>query len=184
MYTIVRLESEHTYVSSFECSNSRLAMKSLRSKSRPLLQLSGRFTNACIMHGILSSALLPRIEGEVGTSRQHTNSIPLLSMIFSKSFFARSRLSSFCGKKNIPTPKSPLFPRSAPSFFASFIKKLYGICTSIPTPSPVLPSASLPARCSSFSTIVRAFSTTYRDCSPLMFTTAPIPQLSCSNLGL
>ena len=52
-----------------------------------------------------------------------------------------------------------------------------------PTPSPTSPVASFPARCSRFSTIFSAFSTVERDFTPLMFTPAPMPQLSCSSCG-
>ena len=58
---------------------------------------------------------------------------------------------------------------------------LWEICRRIPTPSPVFPSASFPARCSRFSTIFRAFSTVVWLLIPLLLMTAPIPQLSCSN---
>ena len=51
------------------------------------------------------------------------------------------------------------------------------------TPSPVLPSASLPARCSSRSTMLKVSSTVWWLLRPLMSTTAPMPQASCSNCG-
>lgn len=47
----------------------------------------------------------------------------------------------------------------------------------------VFPSASLPARCSRFSTILRALATVSCVFFPFILTTAPIPQLSCSNSG-
>ena len=66
---------------------------------------------------------------------------------------------------------------------ATLEKNLWLICSRMPTPSPVLPSASLPARCSSRSTMDSASSTVWWLLRPLMSTTAPIPQASCSNCG-
>ena len=60
-----------------------------------------------------------------------------------------------------------------------FFKKACGICVIMPTPSPVVPSASLPVRCSSFSTILSASSTARCVFCPLILTTAPMPQASC-----
>lgn len=84
----------------------------------------------------------------------------------------------------MPTPYSRSSPMEVPSGFVTFLKNLWGIWVRIPTPSPVFPSASFPALCSRFSTILRAFSTLSRLFTPLMLTQAPIPQLSCSNSGL
>ena len=100
--------------------------------------------------------------------------------MISNIFFAWFRFSSFCGKKNTPTPYSRSPPNEKPRVEQALEKNLCDICNKIPTPSPVLPSASLPALCSRFSTIFNAFSTVAWDFSPLIFTTAPIPQLSCS----
>ena len=66
---------------------------------------------------------------------------------------------------------------------ATLEKNLWLICSRMPTPSPVLPSASLPARCSSRSTMDSASSTVWWLLRPLMSTTAPMPQASCSNCG-
>ena len=60
-----------------------------------------------------------------------------------------------------------------------FFKKACEICVIMPTPSPVVPSASLPVRCSSFSTILSASSTARCVFCPLILTTAPMPQASC-----
>ena len=66
----------------------------------------------------------------------------------------------------------------------AFTINLWGTWSSRPTPSPVSPAASFPARCSSFSTIFSAPSTVSWDFRPLMSTTAPMPQASCSKRGL
>ena len=70
-----------------------------------------------------------------------------------------------------------------PSAAAAFTISLWGTWIITPTPSPVSPEASLPARCSSFSTIFRALSTVAWDGAPFRFTTAPMPQASCSAAG-
>ena len=100
--------------------------------------------------------------------------------MISNIFFAWFRRSSSWGKKTKATPYSRSPPSAMPDAFVTLAKNLCGICVRIPTPSPVLPSASLPALCSRFSTIFRAFVTVARLFSPLIFTQAPIPQLSCS----
>src|SRR5699024_8955894 len=66
---------------------------------------------------------------------------------------------------------------------AALEKNLWLICSRMPTPSPVRPSASLPARCSRCSTMVSASLTVWWLLRPWMSTTAPMPQASCSNRG-
>ena len=83
----------------------------------------------------------------------------------------------------MPTPYSRAPGREMPASAAALTKKAWGIWVRMPTPSPVSPWASLPARCSSFSTIFRASSTVRRLARPCMSTTAPMPQESCSNSG-
>ena len=68
-----------------------------------------------------------------------------------------------------------------PAAAAAFTKNLWLTCNRMPTPSPVFPSASLPARCSRCSTICSASSSVRWLLRPLISTTAPMPQLSCSN---
>ena len=135
------------------------------------------------MQGIQSLAFCPSTWAWVGTSRQPSSTSPSFSTMTSNIFFAWLRFSSSCGKKNIPTPKSRSPPSSMPSGFTAFEKNLCDTCSRIPTPSPVFPSASLPARCFRFSTIFNACSTVPWLLRPLTSTTAPIPQLSCSNAG-
>ena len=81
----------------------------------------------------------------------------------------------------MPTPYSRSSPSWIPKGFVTFTINLWGTWVRIPTPSPVSPSASLPALCSKFSTIFKAFSTVPWLFFPLISTHAPIPQLSCSN---
>lgn len=69
--------------------------------------------------------------------------------------------------------------RSSPTSLAAATKKGWRICRRIPTPSPVWPEASFPARCSRCSTISRASSTVWREGRPHRSTTAPMPQASC-----
>ena len=156
-------------------------MYSFLSKSMPFSTPAGFLRNACMMQGIHSTALCPSTEGTVGTSRQPKSGSPSFAAMISNIFFACPRCNSSCGKKNVPTPYSRSPPISKPRSFVTFFINLWGICVRIPTPSPVSPSASFPARCSRFSTILSAFSTMARLFLPLIFTQAPIPQLSCSN---
>src|SRR5262249_55972277 len=58
-----------------------------------------------------------------------------------------------------------------------------GTCSKIPAPSPVLSSQPQAPRWSRFCNTVRACCTISCDFSPLMFTTKPIPQASCSKRG-
>ncbi len=181
LYTIVLLDKDTTYVSSLLCSNTRRTTYSLLSNASPASKFFGFFTNACKIQGIQSTAFFPRIEGLVGTFLQPRNSNPSFFTIISNIFMAWFLSSSFCGKKNMPIPYSLSFPISNPNGFTAFWKNLWEICSIMPTPSPVFPSASFPARCSKFSTILSAFSTVWCDRTPFILTTAPIPQLSCSN---
>ena len=126
---------------------------------------------------------MPSTDGSTGTFRQPRNVRPSLATMTSKMFFAWLRFSSSCGRKNIPTPYSRSEGKEKPRGSQTLEKNLCEICNKIPTPSPVLPSASLPALCSRFSTIFSASATVSWLFAPLMFTTAPIPQLSCSNSG-
>ena len=158
-------------------------MYNLRSKSSPFSTFFGFFTKHCMIYGIHSTARFPRISGAIGTSRHARNSIPSLAMMFSNIFFAWFLFNSSCGKKNIPTPYSRSPPMSIPSFSATLLKNLWEICKRIPTPSPVFPSPSFPARCSRLATISNAFFTVLCVFFPLILTIAPIPQLSCSNRG-
>ena len=141
-------------------------------------------TKPCQMLGIQAMALWPSTSGQVRTSRQPKKGSPSFLQTISNNFLAWLRLSSSCGKKNIPMPYSRSLPISRPSSAAAFWKNLSLICVKIPTPSPVLPSASLPARCSRCSTICSASSMVLWLLRPLISTTAPMPQLSCSNCGL
>ena len=164
------------------CSNTLLTTYSFLSKSRSFSISFGLSMKACIIIGMQSSAFLPSTLGDTGTCLQPRNSKPSFSTITSNIFLACAHLSSFCGKKNIPTPYSLSPPILMPSSPHTRLKNRCEICVKIPTPSPVLPAASLPALCSKFSTILSASSTRAWLLTPLILTTAPIPQLSCSKL--
>ena len=154
---------------------------SFRSKSMPFSVSAGFLTNPCIMYGIQSIALCPSTSGTVGTTRHPRNSSPSFSTMISNIFLLWFLFNSSCGKKNIPTPYSRSFGSTIPASLQAFTKNLWLICNKIPTPSPVLPSASLPARCSRFSTMLNASDTVLCVFLPFISTIAPIPQLSCSN---
>ena len=149
----------------------------------PLLTLAGFLMKHCQMEGMQSRAFWPTASGSTGTLRQARNSSPSLRVTTSNSFMAWARMCSFWGKKNMPTPYSRSLPRRMLRSSATLEKNLWLICSRMPTPSPVLPSASFPARCSSRSTMHKASSTVWWLLRPLMSTTAPMPQASCSNCG-
>ena len=149
----------------------------------PLDTLAGFLIKHCQMAGIQSRAVLPKISGATGTLRHARKARPSLRVTSSNSFIARARRCSSWGKKNIPTPYSRSPPMEMFSSSATLEKNLWLICSRMPTPSPVLPSASLPARCSRCSTMVSASLTVWWLLRPWISTTAPMPQASCSNLG-
>ena len=149
----------------------------------PASKRDGFPTKPCQMLGMQARALWPSTSGSVGTSRQPKKGRPSFLHTISNSFLAWLRRSSSCGKKNMPTPYSRSRPKVMPSSAAAFWKNVSLICVRMPTPSPVLPSASLPARCSRCSTICSASSMVLWLLRPLISTTAPMPQLSCSKRG-
>ena len=149
----------------------------------PLLTLAGFLMKHCQMEGIQSRAFWPTASGLTGTSRHARNSSPSLRVTSSNSFIACARRCSFWGKKNMPTPYSRSLPKEMFISSATLEKNLWLICNMMPTPSPVLPSASLPARCSRRSTMESASLTVWWLLRPLISTTAPMPQASCSNWG-
>ena len=87
-----------------DCSNTRRATYSFRSKSSPGAQSAGRFTKHWKMAGMQSRARWPRTSGWVGTCRQPKNSMPSLATMISSIFWAWARLRGSVGKKNMPTP--------------------------------------------------------------------------------
>ena len=138
------------------CSKTRRAMYRRRSKASPFSTPSGFFTKPWQITGIQARARLPSTSGQVGTSRQPRNSSPSFSRMISNIFLAWLRRSSSCGKKNMPTPYSRSSPISIPHSAHTREKKRCEICVRMPTPSPVSPLASFPARCSRCSTIFSA----------------------------
>src|SRR5262245_45866135 len=62
-------------------------------------------------------------------------------------------------------------------------RNAWGIWIRIPAPSPVLTSHPQAPRCSKFLSTVRAWLTIAWDLRPLMSTTNPTPQASCSWAG-
>ena len=159
-------------------------MYSFRSKSSPFSTPSGFLIKACTIWGIHSFALCPStwdIQGLPG--------IPAVpAFLFGndfKHFLCLSALYLILWEKQLCNSVFPFSPNGNVQLLTDLCKKnLWEICRRIPTPSPVLPSASFPARCSRFSTMHSARSTVWWLLIPLLFTTAPIPQLSCSNVGL
>ena len=140
-----------------DCSNSRRTTYSFRSKSRPRAQSAGRATKHWQMQGMQSRAFWPSTSGWVGTSRQPRKVQPLLGrddlqhLLGLGPLQARPR-----GRRTCPRRSPGDRPGRCPSAAAAFTISLWGTWIIRPTPSPVSPAASLPARCSSFSTIFRA----------------------------
>ena len=168
-----------TYVPETERSYSRRAKYSFRSKSRPRAVFTRRRIKHCVIADILLRAFSLRISGQTGTSRQNSRPSPSRARIISSSFRLRIRMSGSCGKKDHGNAIIARFRERLSRLLRRFFKKACGICVIMPTPSPVVPSASLPVRCSSFSTILSASSTARCVFCPLILTTAPMPQASC-----
>ena len=87
-----------------DCSNTRRATYSFRSKSSPGGQSAGRRMKHWLMWGMQSRAFCPSTSGWVGTSRQPRNSMPSFAVMISIIFFAWARFRASSGRKNIPTP--------------------------------------------------------------------------------
>ena len=84
------------------------------------------------------------------------------------------------GRNTRPVPYLP----GSGTLMPDATMKEWGIWTSIPAPSPVLPSPFSAPLWAMFSSSPRAFSTTRWLLAPCMSTTIPTPQASCSYSGL
>ena len=136
--------------------------------------------NTCLMSGSVANASLPSIDELTGTLRRCINVKPSrsISSIITLSICDCS-FSSF-GKNINPVP---YFPFSGTGIPCSKINSC-GICKRMPAPSPVFPSAPSAPLCRMFSSTFSALSTSSWLLFPLMFTTIPTPQASCSFSGL
>ena len=125
----------------------------------------------------------PKTSGCTGTVRQPMTLWPLASTMRSKwrSTFSLSTISG--GRKMKPTAYLPGSGKSISSFAHSFTKKLCGICSRTPAPSPELASAPWPPRWSILCSTTSACFKILLDFLPLMLATTPTPQASCSNQG-
>ena len=168
-----------TYVPETECSYSRRAKYSFRSKSRPRAVFTGRRIKHCVIAGIPLRAFSRRISGQTGTSRQNSRPSPLACQDHLQQLPAAHTLERILREKDHGNAIIARFRERLSRLLRRFFKKACGICVIMPTPSPVVPSASLPVRCSSFSTILSASSTARCVFCPLILTTAPMPQASC-----
>ena len=168
-----------TYVPETECSYSRRAKYSFRSKSRPRAVFTGRRIKHCVIAGILLRAFSLRISGQTCTSRQNSRPSPLACQDHLQQLPAAHTLERVLREKDHGNAIIARFRERLSRLLRRFFKKACGICVIMPTPSPVVPSASLPVRCSSFSTILSASSTARCVFCPLILTTAPMPQASC-----
>ena len=168
-----------TYVPETECSYSRRAKYSFRSKSRPRAVFTGRRIKHCVIAGIPLRAFSLRISGQTCTSRQNSRPSPLACQDHLQQLPAAHTLERILREKDHGNAIIARFRERLSRLLRRFFKKACGICVIMPTPSPVVPSASLPVRCSSFSTILSASSTARCVFCPLILTTAPMPQASC-----
>ena len=87
------------------------------------------------------------------------------------------------GRNTMPTPSLP-GPSTEPARRIWSWKKSCGICTWMPAPSPVLPSASTAPRCQTAFSAAIAAATTCRRGSPSSAAMSPTPQASCSSAGI
>lgn len=108
---------------------------------------SGFVIIRCLMRGQVFCAWMPSSSLATGTSLQPMISMPRALTVFSASsvmVLAADGLSF--GRKNTPTARSAGSVTLVPSFSASSLKSLRGICERMPDPSPVFMSASMPPR--------------------------------------
>ena len=125
----------------------------------------------------------PRVEVFTGTSRQPKKSCPSRATICSNAFSMSARRAGSGLRNSMPTPYAPGPGNTMPFNRHSFSKKACGNCVRMPAPSPVSGSAPVPPRCARFSSTLSASTTIRCERAPLMFTSMPMPQASCSNCG-
>ena len=130
---------------------------------------------SCLMAGSTRRAASPSTSGQVGTVRRCISRRPARSVSSITTLrISRCSFSSF-GRNTSPVP---YFPFSGTGMPCSRMNS-WGICNMMPAPSPVLSRVSAP-RCSMFSSMCSALSTSSWLLPPCMFTTIPTPHASCS----
>ena len=144
---------------------------------------SARPMNTCLNAGSPASAVGPNRESSTGTSRQPSTVWPSSSMMRSNTRRHSSAWSGSRGRNTRPAPYQSVSGRRMPASPHTRRKNRWGFWISIPTPSPVFTSQPQAPRCNRFFRMVRAFSTILWDLRPLMSTTKPTPQESCSVAG-
>mmetsp|Transcript_125864 Transcript_125864/g.218089 ORF Transcript_125864/g.218089 Transcript_125864/m.218089 type:complete len:200 (+) Transcript_125864:553-1152(+) len=182
LYTTVRDDMLGTYTSSrpanssFSSSGSilRRALKSCSSSASSTA--SGLSTTSCWIKGMFSRASLPSALGSTGTSRQPSTLKFAPFMTLSMASFIGLRFASSSGMKIWPTPQCASFPSSTTS-----CNRSQGTCAMMPAPSPDIPSARQPPRCSMQPTARMAFFRIPWDLSPLCCAMKPTPHPSRSS---
>src|SRR5256885_7271875 len=94
-----------------------------------------------------------------------------------------SRPVSLGGRNTVPAPYLPRPGSSRPSFAQAAARNACGVCSRMPAPSPVSFSAPVAPRCSRLQRTSSALTTMSCEGRPLMSTTNPKPQESCSSAG-
>ena len=156
------------------------ALSSISRRSRT--SADGRI-KTCAIKGMLWRDFSPKTSGCTGTLRQAIIPWPFASTMRSKWRWTFSLSTTSGGRKIKPTAYFPASGSSTSCLAHSFTKKLCGICSSTPAPSPEFISAPWPPRWSMLCRTTRACLKILLDFLPLILATTPTPQASCSNQG-
>ncbi len=135
------------------------------------------------MNGSQARAVSPSIPFTVGTVRQPMTCWPSDCTTCSNFCSTARRTVGLRGRKMMPLPYSPAAGSGILALRHTSSLKACGIWMSTPAPSPVLTSLPQAPRWSRFFSTWIACSRIRWDLCPLMLTTKPTPQASCSNRG-
>ena len=143
----------------------------------PRIRLPLAATNSWKNEGMQSSAVLPSVDGSVGTSRQPSTVRPSSPAMSSMRLRVLETCSSSPGMKAVPAAYECL---AGSSKSTTSRKKRWGTCIRIPAPSPELGSAPAAPRCSRLRRAVKALLTMSWLGTPVRVPTNATPHASCS----
>ncbi len=142
-----------------------------------------RAMNTWRMNGSHERAVSPSMPLWVGTVRQPSTAMPSDCTTCSNFCSTWRRTVGLRGRKMMPLPYWPGAGSGMRALRQTSSLNACGICSSTPAPSPVLTSQPQAPRWSRFFSTWIACCSTRCDLTPLMLTTKPWPQASCSWRG-